>query len=295
MSINEERSISSDVMNASVQLVNIIVEKMKQISPIQIETKRVQWEKDNGELEDGQVKHLFYVVDVHKEMQNSFSQLNCIKVDTWDFDSVSSFQQNVSINMYGGDCDFENGEITLKTPMIGGELIVDIAKIYMAHEIEHMYQKIKALQNGNPIKTSALYMQAMSVLESNADDILKTIAYILYFLDNKEIDAKAHESYSELISMFEHGVDEPYENLQAINSFRQISEEFEYLKHIDPQLLGNYLKIFGMTRNSFMRYVRGQMSAFLRKMRRIFSLCCDKMRDIHETYKMQMPKWLFTN
>lgn len=267
----EEQGISDEVMEMADMLADIIISKTKEQAPMFDGQWGASWIDENGNDKSCWVYGYIYNLDVSQEMKDACPLIEHITLKVTAFDDYDGYVANAGKYNFEGNSVAAHHLITIETPMFDGVLKKKHFLSILAHEVEHMYQHYKSKKEESQMLNNKLYTQAKLHM-NHQDSIIQNISSLLYFFSDKEIDAMAHETYEELIDLVNHGVQAQLNDTRPTSYLQPLNEIFNELRAMDPNVLGKKLKKFGISREKFIRYMRGQISKFQWRMRRTYSL-----------------------
>lgn len=265
----EELGISKDVIDIANNLADVIISKTEQQPPIYDGQWGASWVDENGENKSCWVYGYIFNIDVSNEMKDVCPLIQYIILKITAFDDFNGYAANADKYNFEGNSVAAKHVITIETPMFDGKLKKKHFLPMLAHEVEHMYQYYRSQKEEEQMVNNRLYTQA-TLNVNNEDAIIQDVASLIYFFSDKEIDAMAHETYEELIELVNHGKEPQLKYTRPSSYLQTMMEVFNGLKAMDPNELGKKLKIFGISREKFIRYMRGQMNKFQWRMRRTY-------------------------
>ena len=169
--INEEYSISDEVMKISKEITMKLLELFNNTTPNGFNEKYVEYHLE---------RPIFGII-------NNFI---CVSRDITKCDEGAKFK---------GDTIF------IEVPTQNGEMFIESLYKDVSHELEHVFQVYMTKQNGSIYRTSNLYYIAISFLK-DSNPIIQTVAKLIYGLNTKESDAFCHEYYTEYLVYLKNGI-----------------------------------------------------------------------------------------
>ena len=192
----ERLSISEEVERATLHLLEYINKLYKERQP----NKQTTYNKMlcvNGDMKLSAkvVKQYNFVVDDYlQKLIPLFKRVQCCITEVPNGDAYKQWYDELVSNGQS----YENGLMELNTVAINGQLRSDLLKELIQHEMEHMlqfsYKYNVHLQKRNDIAKQ--YLQTPHSPITN-------VAWLLYFFDSREINAKMQEFYNQLYNVFD--------------------------------------------------------------------------------------------
>lgn len=169
--LNEELSISNDVINSTNELFDYITKSLSNCN----------WE-NNG-------KYNLAKFNFNNILENRFfKNIKYITVNVIDVISYENYKKNYTF--FSGEYNQATNSLFLKLPFFNNALYDKCAKPIIAHELEHCLQtyftELKDKENFN--KISLFLMDRFK-----KDSTTYLLSYCIYYLSKPEINAKCHE------------------------------------------------------------------------------------------------------
>lgn len=271
----EEMGVSDEVMDIADKLADILLQKYPQTQAIYNGQWGAPWVDENGQTHDCHVYGYIFQIDVSQEMMEICPAIKTVDLDVTAFENYEGYAYNVKRYDFNGESILKNGLIKISMSTFDSTLHKKHMFPMLVHEVGHIYQFYQSQLHQNEIKPNDLYQKAIDNLE-NDDMVIRTIAQFLYFFSDKEIDAMVQETYGDLATMKATGNECELKATRPSSYMEAMIQAFGDLKQINPNEFGKKLKIFGIGREKFIRYIRGQMDKFQWKMRRAYYLFKDR-------------------
>lgn len=289
--IQEEQSVSQVVMDATHLLSDYVIDHCKENRPMFHQNAMLRYKTGWGAESMYEAVEVRYLIDVKDLMANIIPLIQCIDLYVWTLPNEDFYYQNNDILNCGGMAQYNSKTILLTIPMWGGELKKDVIEYFLTHEVEHMFQYWKQEATISPfqMEPKELYKKAIDCLDDESHPLRQKIAYLIYFFDNREIDAMAHECYTQLQAMPYMSDNENYNSTRPIDEYNQYYKgAYKALFQIEPLLLSEELKYFGVSRKWFLQYMKKQHSRFINKMRKVYGLFKSKLQT-ENTIRPKLP------
>lgn len=253
--INEELGIADEVRKKSEELLNDVINRLKNIEKSIVENG-VSEKKDNFQIEIAN-KKVFIQVNYHNFRDNTY-YLNFIK--KYGNIEHSSTSNNGRLNI-----------ISINFYSISG--YIDKKDLYdsIQHEVEHIFQQVKAKKT---FGESNLYLYAYNNL--NSDQIEKrTLALISYMSNKFEQDAYVNGLYAFLKSDFRYS-NATRDDIQQSPVYEKLTELIEakdyLIKNKNNANLQNeisyYKDKFNLNYNDFIRLATSSINEISKKIGR---------------------------
>lgn len=204
--LNEEYSISDEVMNTSKNITNNLIDLFYSTETNKFGEKYFEMHFDEPIF--GIIKHIYCV---SREVEN------CKE-----------------------GSQFRGDEILIEVPSANGELYTEHLYMNISHELEHVFQLYMTKSNGSIYRTSNLYKIALNYL-NDEDIVVRTVAKLIYRLNQKETDAFCHEYYSEYMIFYKNNIKLDKNDLFVETKLKGLEKLYNLFKSFDKNEINSIL------------------------------------------------------
>lgn len=266
--ILETLSVSQEVVDATDLIIDEAIAELARRKPIKVEYNDVGWFDANKEWQHGITYEYRFVPS--EKVQEIVGGIRHVEMLVHTFPTNQIFQAQSRYVRLGARCDCVGKIIQLCFPIIGGNISLEDVRAMLSHELEHMYQSLKMGKDlsSNTYQLARYYMD-------HGNDLEKPIAWLLYFFNPHELDAKLHEMFFYLCS---EATLCSYKQALQLRPYQEmvycVNHYYKPLMNIDKKVITDYLRNrfkINKTADWFFKYIESQRQYFTMKMRKIYA------------------------
>lgn len=274
--LNEESSVSYDVLSMTRYYEGLIFKKLNLNDVFNLSKRIISTHDENGDVYVKKIAYSVISIDVDYRSCEAFNSLNKIIVKVFNFKNRDELQEHFEDCEIGGTSGVLKGTITINGFSINGKVNTPSIKSTLQHEFEHMLQ----YEYGMDISSNQRLKIANDNLSSDVSSCGNIIARLYYFFSKQEIDAKIQELYFDLRK----------QQIKTPNELKRcfaIKEKNKYLELLANLLndftdeeINSELSKYKENKKSFLQYIDRQSYYFDRKSWKVMMQYFDEIENV---------------
>ena len=267
----ERLSISEEVEQATLHLLDYINKLYKERQPNKQTTyNKMLYVNGDMKLSAKIVKQYNFVVDEYlQKLISAFKKVHCCITEVPNDEAYRQWYDELTTDGQS----HENGLMELNAVAINGQLRNDLLKELIQHEMEHMLQFPHEC-NVYIKKRAAIAKQHLQ-LQHNP---ITNVAWLLYFFESREVNAKMQEFYNQLYHVFD-GTSASLQKSYCYVEYNDVLQRYQELKQLSEIELQKVLDEYHLSVYQFWRYINGQIRYFQTKVKKVVANYLEKMED----------------
>ena len=252
--LKEELSINNEVINISKKIFE------------EIKNNYLKSHKDN--IDDGIYLYSssFYESVLNKKFSVRYNIYNFLDINVFN-------KKNKSYNITEGVSACLEGGIFIMMRVngycISGNLKEELLMDTIMHEVEHIFQQIKA---GKTLPTDGLYNKyAQPKYIYSENELERIVSNLIYLTDKFEIDGMVNGLYGELKNIGGEGIAiEGLKKTYTYEKYKEVFELFEKLKMFEISKINKILSDEGFNYIQFIKKIEWGKRYFINKIGKVF-------------------------
>lgn len=206
-------------------------------------------------------KYYSWFADAH--VKDFVPLLNKISVVVMDVANETIYQ-NWRSKLEAAGQSSDDGLITIYVPSVNGQIKWELFLSTLQHEVEHIFQ----MRYGYKVGRNKLMEVASQYLDEKGNQGKHEVAWLVYFLDSREINAKMQEIYQQLYDFHTTNL-AAVKQCDGYKEYEETVRQYQRVKQLPPEELQTILTEYGWKPQEFWRYIEQQMHYFQTKLRKI--------------------------